>query len=191
MHAAITAGHMRSMHLAGPKIALRFPHLLFCMFVCVCVCTSIIMLVHCFHATILWSTWQLLWWSTGVATMSSLAQLRVSDTEKQRQQMWQHEADQEWKCQKWAATHDAYRAANWLRMTGRRALEWNVWRPGSFLDMKYQTFYTFKQSCSVGLLPIRWWSYYLGMVYYHHVLEYHNIQQLPTRYIAVSSYRAV
>jgi len=41
--------------------------------------------------------------STGVATMSSLAQLR-----EQRQR--RRKAEQEWKCQKRAATHDVYRA---------------------------------------------------------------------------------
>jgi len=35
-----------------------------------------------------------------------------------------HKADQEWKCQKQAATCDAYRATNQLRMAARRALEW-------------------------------------------------------------------
>ena len=45
---------------------------------------------------------------TGVATMSSLAHLWDWDTEEQRQN--RHVADWEWKCQKWAATCDAYRA---------------------------------------------------------------------------------
>jgi len=51
----------------------------------------------------------------------------------------QSEADQE---QNQAATGDAYRAANWLRMASRIALEWIeiIGRPGGFfLDMKYQT----------------------------------------------------
>ena len=52
------------------------------------------------------------------------------DTEKQRQ----HRCNDMrlTKCQKWAATHDAYRVTNQQRMTARRALEW-------ILDMKYQT----------------------------------------------------
>jgi len=48
---------------------------------------------------------------TGVATMSSLAHLWDWDTEEQRKN--RHVADWEWKCQKWAATCDAYRAI-WL-----------------------------------------------------------------------------
>ena len=54
------------------------------------------------------------------STMSSVARLCVWDTEKQRQ--CRREADWERKCQKWAATHDAYRTANengcqeWIRM---------------------------------------------------------------------------
>ena len=50
--------------------------------------------------------------NTGVSPMSSLAQIR-----------W-HETGREWKRQKWAAICNAYRSANWLRMTARRALEW-------------------------------------------------------------------
>ena len=38
--------------------------------------------------------------------------------------MQRHEADRERKCQKQAATHDAYRVANQKRMAARRALEW-------------------------------------------------------------------
>ena len=37
--------------------------------------------------------------------------------------MRRHKADREQKCQNRAATPDAYRAANLLRMTARRALE--------------------------------------------------------------------
>jgi len=54
--------------------------------------------------------------------MSSLAQLRVGDTEEQRQH--RNEVDREQKCHKEATTHDAYRAANPLRMAARRTLEW-------------------------------------------------------------------
>jgi len=69
--------------------------------------------------------------STGVATMSSLAQLQVSDIEKQ----CRRKADREWKCQKAAVTRDAYRAANCLRMAARRAL---VQRPGWLI--RYEIF---------------------------------------------------
>ena len=71
--------------------------------------------------------------STGVATVSRVAEATL---------MQWCEADWEWKCQKQPATHDAYRAANQLRMTARKALEWirmfkslHKW----FLEMKYQT----------------------------------------------------
>jgi len=41
------------------------------------------------------------------------------------------------KCQKRAATHDAYKATNQLRMAARRAHGYGSERPGcSFLDMK-------------------------------------------------------
>jgi len=38
-------------------------------------------------------------------------------------QTQQHKANQEWKRQKQAATHDAYRITNQQRMAARRALE--------------------------------------------------------------------
>ena len=46
--------------------------------------------------------------STGVAAMSSLAQLRVRDIKEQRRHKC--EADRELKCQNSVATRDAYRA---------------------------------------------------------------------------------
>ena len=68
--------------------------------------------------------------STGVATTSStlsgVEQLRVWDTEEQRQ--CRCEADWEQKCQKWAATRNAYWTGNRLRMAARRAVEW-IGRP--------------------------------------------------------------
>ena len=74
--------------------------------------------------------------STGVATMSSLAQLWVWDIEEQRQR--RPEADREWKHQKWAATCDAYRAANQLRMAARRALEWIRMFEGPAVSFRYE-----------------------------------------------------
>jgi len=64
--------------------------------------------------------------STGVhvATMSSLAQLRVWDTKEQRQGRHDARLTKSGKHQKQAATHDAYRAAKRLRMIARRVLEW-------------------------------------------------------------------
>ena len=62
------------------------------------------------------------------ATISNPAQLQVCDSEEQRQ--CRHEADRERKRHKQAATCDAYRAA----------MEQN---PGWFLDIKYQTCFTF------------------------------------------------
>ena len=61
-----------------------------------------------------------------VAAMSSLAQLRVWDGygEAEATKMRQHKADREQKCQKWAATRDAYRVTNQQRMAVRRAIEW-------------------------------------------------------------------
>ena len=60
-----------------------------------------------------------------IATMSdsinSRAQLRVRDTEEQRRR--RREADRERKRQKRAATRDAYRAANRLRMAANRTVE--------------------------------------------------------------------
>ena len=53
--------------------------------------------------------------------MSSRAQFRVRDTEEQRQR--RRKADRERKRQKRAATRDAYRAANRLRMAASRAVE--------------------------------------------------------------------
>ena len=53
--------------------------------------------------------------------MSSRAQFRVRDTEEQRQR--RREADRERKRQKRAATRDAYRAANRLRMAAGRTVE--------------------------------------------------------------------
>ena len=77
--------------------------------------------------------------STGVATVSSLAQLRVRDAKQQRQ--CRHIADREWKLQKQAVTRDAYRAANQLRITARRTLELIRLVKGlaDFIDMKHQT----------------------------------------------------
>ena len=46
------------------------------------------------------------------------------DTEKQRQCRRDDARLTEWKCQKRAATHDAYKVTNQLRMAARRALEW-------------------------------------------------------------------
>ena len=55
--------------------------------------------------------------------------------------MRRHEADQERKHQKRAATRGAYRVANQQTSAARRALEWiltlKAWLV--FLDMKYQT----------------------------------------------------
>ena len=49
------------------------------------------------------------------------------------------QADWKWKCQKWAATCDAYRVANQQRMDARRALEWiRMSKAQLVLDMKYQ-----------------------------------------------------
>jgi len=65
--------------------------------------------------------------STGVATVMGM---RYQGAEAAWMQWCK--AGREWKHQKRAATCDAYRAANWLRMAARRVLEWirNVWRPG-------------------------------------------------------------
>ena len=52
------------------------------------------------------------------------------------------EGDQEWICQKWAATPDACRVANQLRINGCQEsswVYWNVQRLGWLLGMKYQT----------------------------------------------------
>ena len=58
--------------------------------------------------------------------MSSLAKSRVWDGywEAEAAETWRREADQERKCQKRVATHDAYRVANHQRMAARRTLEW-------------------------------------------------------------------
>jgi len=62
--------------------------------------------------------------STGVATMSSLAQLQVQDPEKQRQCRYDNvKLTKSEKHQERAATCDAYRAANLLKMAAWRALE--------------------------------------------------------------------
>ena len=57
-------------------------------------------------------------------------------------QAWR-KPDQECKHYKQAATCDAYRATNQLRMAARRALEWiGMFKgPAVILDMKYQTFF--------------------------------------------------
>ena len=64
-------------------------------------------------------------------------------TWEQTEEQEQHrcEADWEWTHQKQAATHDAYRAGNQLRMAARRALERIGMFEGlaGFLDMSFQT----------------------------------------------------
>ena len=97
---------------AGPKITLLFPRLFVHPHYHVC---NNLHHVHSCHVTLLC-----------VATMSSLAQLWVQDGywEAEAMQMQQHKADQEWKRQKRAATHDGYRITNQQRMAARRDLEW-------------------------------------------------------------------
>ena len=52
------------------------------------------------------------------------------------------QGDWEQRCQKRAATCDAYRVAKQQRMAARRALEWiGTSKPRLVLDMKYQTFF--------------------------------------------------
>ena len=85
-------------HIAGcPKVALSFLCLLVGWFVCPHLSCVI-------QVTSLDLTSAL---STGTATTSSLAWLQVQYTKEWRQR--RHEADQEWKRQKQAATRDAYR----------------------------------------------------------------------------------
>jgi len=106
-------------------------------FLCLCACIHLGLCIPTYHMHInyiayiiavqVYFSW--LWkfgWLLCVATMSSLAQLWVQDRyqEAEATQTWPCEADREWKCQKRAATCDAYRAANWLRMAARRALKW-------------------------------------------------------------------
>ena len=78
-------------------------------------------------------------YSTGVATVLSLAQLQVQDAEEQRQR--RHEADREWNRWKQAATCDAYRVTNQLRVATRRAQKWiRMFEcPADFFDMKHHT----------------------------------------------------
>ena len=79
---------------------------------------------------------------SSVATMSSLAQLRVWDgyREAEATQMRRRKADWECKHQKQAATRGIYRVANQQRMAARRALEWmGALKAQLVLDMKYQT----------------------------------------------------
>jgi len=62
--------------------------------------------------------------------------------------MQQREADREQKIQKQAASHDAYRAANWLQMSAGEPLNGSkcLNAPAGFLDMKYQQFWWFLSS---------------------------------------------
>jgi len=57
--------------------------------------------------------------------MNSLAQLQVGGGYWEAEAMWtqQHEADQEQKCQKRAATRDAYGVTNQQKMAAWRVLE--------------------------------------------------------------------
>ena len=71
---------------------------------------------------------------TGVATMSSLAQLQVQHAKEQGQ--CKNEADQEWRSKK--ITCDTYRAANWLKMVARREREWIGMFRKAWLVFRYE-----------------------------------------------------
>ena len=105
----------KQISLRSDKISLQsrlpYPRLLYVFHVCLFVCASALItsavitshtLLPCDFTC---STWQLLWVLADVATMSSLAELQLWDTKEQRQ--CRHTADQKWKHETWAATHDA------------------------------------------------------------------------------------
>jgi len=110
---------------AGHKIALHFPRL--SVGLCIPTYHMYSNYIMCIVAMpFYFSQLRQFGWLLYVATMNSLAQIRVWDRYIEGEAMWtrQHEADRWQKCQRQAVTHDAYRVANQLRMASSRALEW-------------------------------------------------------------------
>ena len=100
-------------------VALKIVLCFLCLFVCAS--TLIMCTIISWHSLLPCTMRLVTTLSTGVATMSSLAQLWVRGAETVLDVRL---TSREQKCQKWAATHDAHRAANQLRIAARRALEW-------------------------------------------------------------------
>jgi len=129
----LSAVHMFCVHLAGPKINLLYVFRACLSFVlqdrCVStyhVCNNYIMYIVAMQLYL--STALQFEHSTGVATMSSVAQLRVRHSQEQRQSR---------NIRSKKVTHDAYRPANRLRMATRRALEWIGMLKKAWLVFRY------------------------------------------------------
>ena len=131
-----TAGHVQSVWSPGPKLPFRFLHLLF-----VCASALITCTIITLH-TLLPCMWLYFSQLGGCFEYSgcsyyeySLAQLRVWNTVKQRQCRFDGTRLTKSRMPEARTTHNAYKLANRLKMTARRALA----PMNGCLGMKYHT----------------------------------------------------
>ena len=101
--------------------------------------------------------------------------------------MWHCEGDWDKKRQKWAATCDAYKSVNWLRMAARRALGWmGMFKgPAGYLDMidllscVHVQVWLSNWCVHLSIIKYPWIQLYMSMVYataYVHILNMMNLR---------------